>query len=321
MAGGRLIAEEIATGFGFLEGPRWHDGSLWVSDFHRHLVFRIDPELGSADVVCEVPNDPSGLGFTSAGDMFVVSMNDRALLKLNGSELEVFADLSGFTPHPANDLVIDSHDRMYVSSFGCSPWIDQTLHPAPIIRVDPDRSARGVSIDMTFPNGMVFSHDESKMYAADTFGCRLATYAVSPGGDLALESFYRFAPAAYDSMPTAWASSDLLPDGIAIDPAGQIWIANANGNNIAVYDPRGGTARVVPVDNLDDHVYAVAFDPGGTLYACVAPRVETWDIKRQFPSRLVRLVPPEAAESQAGLQPGSRRGGRSGGSGQAPPPV
>lgn len=295
MAAERLIAEEIASGFGFLEGPRWRDGSLWVSDFHRHLVFRIDPGDGSADVVCEVPNDPSGLGFTSTGDMFVVSMKDRALLKLNGSEFEVFADLSGFTPHPTNDLVVDSHDRFFISSFGCSPWIDQTLHPAPVIRVDPDRSARVASTDLTFPNGMVFSHDEAKMYVADTFGCRLATYAVSAEGDLALESFYRFAPAVHESMPSAWASRDLLPDGIAIDSVGQVWIANANSNDVAVYGPRGDSARVVPIDNLNDHVYAVAFDPDGTMYACVAPRVETWDIKREFPSRLVRLVPAGAS--------------------------
>ena len=51
----------------------------------------------------------------------------------------------------------------------------------------------------------------------------------------------------------------------------------------------------MPIDNLNDRVYAVAFDPAGSLYACVAPRVETWDIKREFPSRLVRLVPAETA--------------------------
>jgi sugar lactone lactonase YvrE len=69
----------------------------------------------------------------------------------------VFADLSDFTPHPTNDLVVDSHGRFFISSFGRSPWIDQTLHPAPVIRVDPDRSARVASTDVTFPNGMVFS--------------------------------------------------------------------------------------------------------------------------------------------------------------------
>src|SRR3954468_15521319 len=28
----------LLDGIGFGEGPRWHDGRLWFSDFHRHAV-------------------------------------------------------------------------------------------------------------------------------------------------------------------------------------------------------------------------------------------------------------------------------------------
>jgi sugar lactone lactonase YvrE len=46
----------------FGEGPRWHDGALWLSDMHAHEVLRIAAD-GSRQVVCEVENRPSGLGW------------------------------------------------------------------------------------------------------------------------------------------------------------------------------------------------------------------------------------------------------------------
>jgi sugar lactone lactonase YvrE len=284
-----FTAEEIAAGFGFLEGPRWHEGRLWVSDFHRHLVFAIDPVSGSVETIGEVPNQPSGLGFTSTGELFVVSMTDRRLLRLGDGEFRPFADVSGLSRHPINDMVVDAADRFYITSFGCTPWIDQTLEPAPIIRVDPDGSAVVVNQDLSFPNGLVLSADGSTLYVADQFGCRLAVYAVSAGGDLTFESFHAFAPTVHATMPSGWASRDFLPDGIALDSVGRVWVSNANGSNVAWVDPKTGDSAIVEIDNVDDRVYAVAFDDEDRLFACIAPRVETWDTEREFPSRLVRL--------------------------------
>ena len=34
----------LTTGGKFFEGPRWHDGAWWVSDFYRHGVFTIAPD-------------------------------------------------------------------------------------------------------------------------------------------------------------------------------------------------------------------------------------------------------------------------------------
>ena len=44
--------ELIADGCSFLEGPRWHRGALFVSDFYTHEVLRFDS--GGRHVVCEV---------------------------------------------------------------------------------------------------------------------------------------------------------------------------------------------------------------------------------------------------------------------------
>ena len=32
-------ATVVREGLGFGEGPRWHEGRLWYSDFYRHAIF------------------------------------------------------------------------------------------------------------------------------------------------------------------------------------------------------------------------------------------------------------------------------------------
>ncbi len=72
MADVRVLAE----GLHFGEGPRWHDGRLYFSDFYDHAVKAVDLD-GHVEVVVEVPEQPSGLGWLPDGRMLVVSMRDR----------------------------------------------------------------------------------------------------------------------------------------------------------------------------------------------------------------------------------------------------
>jgi hypothetical protein len=51
----------VASGFTYLEGPRWHEGTLWFVDFYTHGVYRVNSS-GSADKVVHVEQQPSGLG-------------------------------------------------------------------------------------------------------------------------------------------------------------------------------------------------------------------------------------------------------------------
>ena len=57
---GRAL-QTLLEGGSFFEGPRWHDGRWWVSDFYRQRVLAVDPD-GRARRVLEVEGQPSGLG-------------------------------------------------------------------------------------------------------------------------------------------------------------------------------------------------------------------------------------------------------------------
>lgn len=51
----------VVKGYTYLEGPRWHDGRLWVPDSYSHKVFTVTPD-GTTEDVATVPTQPSGLG-------------------------------------------------------------------------------------------------------------------------------------------------------------------------------------------------------------------------------------------------------------------
>ena len=70
----------LFEGGNYFECPRWHDGRWCVSDFYRHAVFTYRPD-GREELVLEVEGQPSGLGWLPDGDLLVVSMKDRRVLR------------------------------------------------------------------------------------------------------------------------------------------------------------------------------------------------------------------------------------------------
>jgi sugar lactone lactonase YvrE len=107
----------LVDGLGFPEGPRWHDGKVWFSDFGSRKVHTVGLDGTLSDVV-GVPQSPSGLGWLPDGALLVVSMEDRKLMRFDGNELSVHADLSSFAKFQCNDMVVDAHGRAYVGNFG-----------------------------------------------------------------------------------------------------------------------------------------------------------------------------------------------------------
>ena len=148
----------VADGFLFLESPRWHDGELFVSDFYGHCVFAID---ASAKVrpVCEVPNQPSGLGFAPDGSMLIVSMLDRRVLRYDEGVLDVYADLSAHVEFLLNDMLVDRSGRAYVGNLGFDARGGAPIGPTGLSVIAPDGSTTAGAHELVFPNGMAVTPD------------------------------------------------------------------------------------------------------------------------------------------------------------------
>lgn len=208
----RRTLAPFAEGFAFLEGPRWRDGKLWVSDMHDDRVLTVDL-AGHSETVVEVPGRPSGLGWLPDGRLLVVSMTDRRLLRLDATGLSVVADLSGVATFHCNDMVVDAHGRAYVGNFGYDFEAGMPQRSAALALVLPDGTVRVAADDLAFPNGAVLTPDGRTLIVAESFAARLTAFDVAPDGTL--------------SRRRTWAAlQGAVPDGICLDVEEAIWVAS-----------------------------------------------------------------------------------------------
>ncbi len=263
--------EVLADGHAFLEGPRWHDGHLYVSDFYLRRVYRLDDD-GLA-VVCAVPGQPSGLGHDPDGRLLVVSMIDRRVLRLVDGTLHTVADLTALAPFHCNDMVVDAAGGAYVGNFGWDSSASDPIEPTTLVRVAPDGTASVAAEELVFPNGCVLTPDGGTLIVAETFAGRITAFDVAADGSLSNRRVWAdLAPGAdWRTIPEAVASGRPLPDGMALDAEGAVWIGAATGDGALRVAEGGEILDHVPTG--DRSVYAVAL--GGadrrTLYLCVSP--------------------------------------------------
>ncbi len=254
----------------YLEGPRWHEGRVWVSDFYTHQVLSAQADGTDLRVEAEVPNQPSGLGWLPDGRLLIVSMRDEALLRREPSgELVVHADLSSFCTGHLNDMVVDAAGRAYVGNFGFDLMGGGDLRTASVVRVDPDGTAREVASDLYFPNGSAIIGDD--LVVNETLANRISAFPIAPDGSLGERRDW----ARFGDPPTATAFADVLgqlvvgPDGLCADAEGAVWAADALGNR--AIRVKGG--EIVQTVDAGTGVFAVALggDDGRTLFLCTAP--------------------------------------------------
>src|SRR5919199_745954 len=173
----------VLTGGSYFEGPRWHDGSWWVSDFYTHQVTRVAPD-GGATVVTEVDAQPSGLGWLPDGTLLLVSMKDQRLLRLDDGALSTHADLAPYCGGLLNDLVVDDAGRAYVGDFGFDLMGGGEFAPTSLKRVDPDGTVTVVAEDLYFPNGSVITPDGGTLVVGETWGNRFTAFDLAADGSL-----------------------------------------------------------------------------------------------------------------------------------------
>jgi sugar lactone lactonase YvrE len=210
--------ELLLDGLIFPEGPRWRDGKLWFSDMHAHRVMTVDL-AGRSEVVVEVPGRPSGLGWTPDGELLVVSMTDRRLLRLEARALVEVADLASLATFHCNDMVVDEQGRAYVGNFGFDLDGQGEFVKATLIAVEPDGRARIAADELAFPNGSVITPDGRTLIVGESFAARLTAFDIGPDGSL--------------GGRREWAKlAGAVPDGICLDAEGAVWVASPVSNEV-----------------------------------------------------------------------------------------
>lgn len=246
--------ETLAEGFCFLEGPRWHDGRLWLSDMWGHAVYTVSPD-GTVTEVVKVPNRPSGLNFLPDGRLVIVSMADRRLLTLErDGSLAQYADLSALVTADINDSVVDADGAIYVGNFGYDLMGGAEPALANLVRVAPDGSASVAVDDMNFPNGAVITPDGKELICAETFGHVLTAFDRAGDGSL--------------SNRRVWATlGERTPDGICLDAEGAVWVASFVTGEFVRVHAGGEVTDVIAVPGKRAVACNLGGPDGRTLFA------------------------------------------------------
>jgi sugar lactone lactonase YvrE len=262
----------VASGFGFLEAPRWHDDRIWFSDFYTHRVRSAREDGSDLRTEAHVTQQPAGLGWLPDGRLLVVSMRDRKILRREADgTMAVHADLGSYATGHVNDMVADAKGRVFVGNFGFDLMGGAPLETASLHRVDPDGNVTQVATDLWFPNGSVITPG-NVLIVNETFGNRSTAFDVTEDGQLANRRVW----AEFGPMPTerpidkVLAQATVAPDGACLDAEEALWIADATGNRLLRVKEGGDiTDEVRP----GSPVYACALGgaDGRTLFACAAP--------------------------------------------------
>lgn len=232
--------EVLIEGLTFTEGPRWHDGRLYFSDFFTHRVLAVDTK-GNMETIVETPQQPSGLGWSPDGSMLIVSMNDQKLLSFSNGELSEVADLSQLATHFCNDMVVDKKGNAYVGNFGFDLHAGEPIKPTNLILVRPGEEPCVVAENVFFPNGTVITPDDKTLIVGETFASCLTAFDINEDGTLANRRVW----ADLRSIEEGYTP---VPDGICLDAEGAIWVASPSTNDVIRVQEGGALLDKVEVD-------------------------------------------------------------------------
>jgi sugar lactone lactonase YvrE len=252
----------LMDGLTFGEGPRWHDGKFYFSDFYSHKVFSLDME-GNSEVIVEVPGQPSGLGWMPDGTMLIVSMKDKKLLSFINNTLSEVADLSDLAGFHCNDMVVDDRGNAYIGNFGFNTYSGEEIKPANLILVRPGEDPCVAADNLLFPNGAVITPDGRTLIVGETYAARLTSFDINQDATLSNRRVWA------DFTLDAKEGEVPVPDGMCLDAEGAIWVASPTTADVIRIKEGGEILDRIPV-GTNAYACMLGGDDLKTLFICTS---------------------------------------------------
>jgi len=212
---------------------------LFVVDVDTGNISKISPE-GQVKIVVNTGGRPNGAKFHANGDLYVAD-RDKGIIAISpDGKLRMIVDhCQGKKLNGPNDLIFDSTGNLYFTDphgssaenpFGC------------VYRFSSSGELTCLASGLAFPNGIALSRDEKCLFVADTRKNRVLRYVLSPP----VRSYL------FSQLSGGWG-----PDGMALDMAGNLYLAHYGGREVIILNPKGEIVERVPVGG--GHPTNVAF--------------------------------------------------------------
>lgn len=203
------------------------DGRLYCGG-ERGQIFRLSLEERRIEQVGDTGGFCLGMAFDRTGDLFICDSRHAAVFRFkpDTGSLELFAtEAAGRRLRIPNYPAFDSRGYLYVSDSY------EFKQPGPgIFRFAPDGTGElWCDEPLNFANGLAFAPDESALYVIESFARSLSRIPIGPAGEAGPKEHV--------------AHVGVVPDGLAFDAEGRLYVACYEPSAVFVVDPaRGGAA-------------------------------------------------------------------------------
>lgn len=238
------------------------DGSIWCGSENGQIL-RIAADGSGIEEVASTGGFTLGMAFDGERALYVCDLRHAAVFRLELAS----GRLERFTPPgiriPNYPVVDAARNRLLVSdshAFG---------EPGPGVWAYDLTSGEGglwYADALDFTNGMALAPDGNALFVCETFAQRISRIAIAADGSAGPAAAYA------EELPG-------LPDGLAFDESGALFVGCYEPSRILRIPPGGGAAAVYvedPTAHLLAHPTNIAFD-GSALYATNLGR---WHITR-----------------------------------------
>jgi gluconolactonase len=268
--------EKIAAGFQFTEGPVWSrsDASLLFSDPNANTIYRWTPDFElsvfrphsgykGADIGAYHQPGSNGLTFDRQGRLTIDEHGNRRVVRVepNGVETVMADRYDGKRLNSPNDLVYKSDGALYFTDppFGLPDTFHDARKELPfsgVYRVAEPGKVELLTRELTGPNGLAFSPDETYLYVDNWDEQRkvVMRYDVQPDGSLAHGRVF------FDMKD---APEPEALDGMKVDQRGDLYVSGPGG--VWILSPEGKHLGTLRVAELPAN-FAWGDDDGRTLY-------------------------------------------------------
>jgi sugar lactone lactonase YvrE len=251
----------------------WRRGTLVSVDLTAARLFVSDPQDGST-VAIDVGQAVGAAALRGERELLLAVRDGFATVDLETHLIEPVAAVEEDQPgQRMNDAACDPRGRFFAGTM-----TDDGAEPVGVLyRLDPDLSVQPVFHRLSISNGIGWSPSGDHMYFIDSRAGGIEVY------DYDLETGTPSNGRRLAATPPEWG----LPDGLAVDAEGGVWVAFWDGGCLRRFDPSGVVTAVLEMpaarpsrpafggERLDrlyvttamlDDAEARAGDGGGAIY-------------------------------------------------------